>query len=123
MIKKTLKFISTPTENSLIDSKEFFKPIITPYELELALAKYKFMMLQALSAIAQTVCYKRGREWTGEYITDFSAILPSLAPGEAINKESEREEEEPRISLIDGKLKTTHRSGALQTPSSIINVS
>jgi diphthamide biosynthesis protein 2 len=26
-------------ENSLVDSKEFFKPIITPFELEIALVK------------------------------------------------------------------------------------
>jgi len=27
-------------ENSLIDSKEFFKPVVTPFELEMALTKY-----------------------------------------------------------------------------------
>ena len=27
-------------ENSLIDSKDFFKPIVTPFELEIALVKY-----------------------------------------------------------------------------------
>lgn len=32
-------------QNSLIDSKEFFKPIITPYELELALKKYHHVQL------------------------------------------------------------------------------
>lgn len=29
-------------ENSLVDSKEFFKPIVTPFELEMALVKYCF---------------------------------------------------------------------------------
>ncbi|ELR25502.1 diphthamide biosynthesis protein 2, putative [Acanthamoeba castellanii str. Neff] len=87
-------------ENSLIDSKEFFKPVITPYELELALTK--------------------GKEWTGEYITDFSEILPSLAPSSAEegadvphkNEEPSEEEDEPRLSLIDGKLKSSARPEA-----------
>jgi hypothetical protein len=31
--------------NSIIDSKEFFKPIVTPFELELALAPYERLVL------------------------------------------------------------------------------
>ena len=27
-------------ENSMIDSKEFYKPIVTPFELEIALVRY-----------------------------------------------------------------------------------
>lgn len=42
-------------ENSLIESKEFFKPIITPYELEVALR-------QEIS-------------WTGRYVLDFGQVL------------------------------------------------
>ncbi len=30
-------------ENSLVDSKDFYKPIITPYELEIALTKYHIL--------------------------------------------------------------------------------
>ena len=42
-------------ENSLLDSSEFYKPVVTPYEMELA-------------------C-NTDREWTGEYPTDFHQIL------------------------------------------------
>lgn len=42
-------------ENTLLDSSEFYKPVITPYEMELA-------------------C-NTGREWTGDYPTDFSQLL------------------------------------------------
>lgn len=45
-------------ENTLFDSKDFFKPIITPYELFLALA--------------------RGQQWTGEYSNEFIELLPKL---------------------------------------------
>ena len=43
-------------ENSLLDSSEFYKPVITPYEMELA-------------------C-NTNREWSGELITDFRQLLP-----------------------------------------------
>ncbi|XP_070563663.1 2-(3-amino-3-carboxypropyl)histidine synthase subunit 2-like isoform X1 [Ptychodera flava] len=43
-------------ENSLLDSSEYYKPIVTPFEMELA-------------------C-NQAREWTGEYETDFRQILP-----------------------------------------------
>jgi diphthamide biosynthesis protein 2 len=42
-------------ENTLLDSSEFYKPVITPYEMELA-------------------CNTE-REWTGEYPTDFGQLL------------------------------------------------
>jgi hypothetical protein len=42
-------------ENSLLDSKILFKPVVTPYELELALVE--------------------GREWTGKYSADFRDLL------------------------------------------------
>ncbi|KAI4115703.1 MAG: hypothetical protein LQ338_007819 [Usnochroma carphineum] len=44
-------------ESSLIDSKEFWKPILTPFELELALAS------------------DDKRIWTGEWKSDFQSIL------------------------------------------------
>ena len=43
-------------ENSLINSTEFYKPIVTPFEMELA-------------------CNRR-REWTGQYITEYRHLLP-----------------------------------------------
>lgn len=44
-------------ESSLIDSEDFWKPILTPFELELALMK------------------DRERIWTGEWRSDFQSIL------------------------------------------------
>ncbi|KAH8554044.1 diphthamide biosynthesis protein 2 [Umbelopsis sp. PMI_123] len=77
-------------ENSLIDSKEFYRPIVTPFELEMALSKQK--------------------EWTGDYITDFQQLLPGLRDDEfTYDDEEEREEnssdEEPHFSLITGEYK------------------
>ena len=43
-------------QNTLVDSKEFLKPVVTPYEMEVA-------------------C-NQAREWTGDYITDFQQLLP-----------------------------------------------
>lgn len=43
-------------ESSVIDCSNFYQPVITPYELEVAL--------------------NQDRKWTGDYITDFSELLP-----------------------------------------------
>lgn len=43
-------------ENSLIDAKEFYQPIVTPYELEVALGV-------------------GGRSWDGKYVLEFDQIL------------------------------------------------
>lgn len=43
-------------ENSLLDSSEFYRPVVTPFEMEVACNKH--------------------REWSGEYITDFQELLP-----------------------------------------------
>ena len=73
-------------QNSLIDSKEFFKPVITPFELEIAL--------------------KRGKTWTGEYRTDFSHLLQEPSSASPLF-ESDRDdgEDEYDISLLTGKMR------------------
>ncbi|KAI8365398.1 diphthamide biosynthesis protein 2 [Radiomyces spectabilis] len=75
-------------ENSLIDSKEFYRPIVTPFELEIALV--------------------RSKEWTGDYVLDFSKLLPQLRTDGFVYDE-EREEgssdEEEHFSLITGQYK------------------
>ncbi|GAA5856694.1 hypothetical protein JCM9279_000303 [Rhodotorula babjevae] len=48
-------------ENSMVDSKEFLRPIVTPFELELALT---------------------GKAWTGDYLLDFAALLESSTFGQ-----------------------------------------
>ncbi|KAJ9089060.1 Diphthamide biosynthesis protein 2, variant 2 [Entomophthora muscae] len=69
-------------ENSLIDSKEFFRPIITPYELGLAL--------------------NPDSQWTGQYVTEFETVL-NAAPVAA------QEEDVPHYSLVTGKLVNPRR--------------
>ncbi|KAI8344718.1 diphthamide biosynthesis protein 2 [Chlamydoabsidia padenii] len=73
-------------ENSLIDSKEFYRPIVTPFELEIALVKSK--------------------EWTGDYVLDFSRLLPHLrTDGFEYDEEIEQgsSDEEGHFSLITGQ--------------------
>lgn len=43
-------------ENTLLDSSEFYKPVVTPYEMEIA-------------------C-NTNQEWTGDFVTDFHQLLP-----------------------------------------------
>lgn len=102
-------YVACP-ENSLIDSKEFYRPIVTPYELEIALSK--------------------SREWTGEYITDFQQLLPedgrigvdkvkiSQAQLEAasdrededgLSDQDSDEDEVPHFSLVTGRLKQSRK--------------
>ncbi|RHZ72159.1 hypothetical protein Glove_245g24 [Diversispora epigaea] len=76
-------------ENSLIDSKEFYRPIVTPFELEIALDSSK--------------------QWTGEYILEFRQLLLS---SEEIKKneinhdyDGGDDNDEPHYSLISGELK------------------
>lgn len=45
-------------ENSLVDSSEFYKPVVTPYEMELA-------------------CNPE-REWTGQCVLEFRELLPGM---------------------------------------------
>ena len=75
-------------QGQILDSKEFYAPIITPFEAQLA--------------------FQPGKAWTGDYRLDFASLL---------NHEFENElrdvpqEEEARFSLVDGGL----HSGATQT--------
>ncbi|CDS13699.1 hypothetical protein LRAMOSA05873 [Lichtheimia ramosa] len=74
-------------ENSLIDSKEFYRPIVTPFELELAVV--------------------RSKEWTGDYITDFSRLLPNVRTDGFTYEDEDQEDmssdEEPHFSLVTGR--------------------
>ncbi|XP_067932326.1 2-(3-amino-3-carboxypropyl)histidine synthase subunit 2-like [Watersipora subatra] len=70
-------------ENVLVDSKEYFKPIITPYELELA--------------------YNPSREWNGDYTTDFQTLLPNGSNHQAL---PEKVNVETDVSLVTGAIRT-----------------
>ncbi|GFT10977.1 2-(3-amino-3-carboxypropyl)histidine synthase subunit 2 [Nephila pilipes] len=69
-------------ESSLIESREFFQSIITPYELEIAL--------------------NQAREWIGDYIADFAQLLPGAAKyvPPIQNKKIDSD-----VSLVTGKIR------------------
>ncbi|KAJ2797209.1 Diphthamide biosynthesis protein 2 [Coemansia helicoidea] len=74
-------------ENSLVDSRDFFQPLVTPYEMLLALS--------------------RTREWSGDYVTDFHAFLDE-ADCEPPTDGSE-DDDVPHFSLVTGTLKQSRR--------------
>ncbi|KFH67893.1 hypothetical protein MVEG_06624 [Podila verticillata NRRL 6337] len=102
-------YVACP-ENSLIDSKEFYRPIVTPYELEIALSE--------------------SREWTGEYVTDFQQLLPDedkigvdkvkisqhqldaasdVEEGASDYEADSDEDEKPHFSLVTGTFKQSKK--------------
>ncbi|KAL8292323.1 hypothetical protein RQP46_001789 [Phenoliferia psychrophenolica] len=83
-------------ENTLIDSKEFLRPIVTPFELELALTS---------------------KDWTGDYILDFTALLSSSTFGQTHvdpNK-AEDDPEGPIFSSVTGTYRHPKRYNANDT--------
>ncbi|GAB1610308.1 2-3-amino-3-carboxypropylhistidine synthase subunit 2-like, partial [Argonauta hians] len=85
------------SENSLVDSKEFFKPIVTPFEVEMAL--------------------NSAREWTGDYYTDFRQLLPGAAAYVPVSDDPYVDTD---VSLITGKLRTLGQCGDPPEPSNTI---
>lgn len=75
-------------ENSLLDSSEFYRPVVTVFEMELA-------------------C-NQAREWTGEYITDFRDLLPGACSHVPMPDENPEDEGSYDVSLITGYLRSTH---------------
>nr|XP_054764127.1 2-(3-amino-3-carboxypropyl)histidine synthase subunit 2-like [Lytechinus pictus] len=72
-------------ENSLVDSKEFYRPVVTPFEMEIA-------------------C-NEAREWTGEYITDFQTLVPGSSKHVEIATPTDTTDRTD-VSLITGKLRS-----------------
>ena len=66
-------------ETSLIDSKEFYKPVITPFELELALTR------------------DEERLWSGNWRADFEELLQGPATATATNLTSAGSETEDKV--------------------------
>ncbi|XP_010884128.2 2-(3-amino-3-carboxypropyl)histidine synthase subunit 2 [Esox lucius] len=86
-------------ENSLLDSSEFYKPVVTPFEMEVA-------------------CNKN-REWSGEYVTDFRDLLPGGSKHVALaNPEDLKDGDETDVSLITGALRITSLSSSEPVTSS-----
>jgi diphthamide biosynthesis protein 2 len=89
-------------QNTLMDSKEFYKPIVTPYELQMALST--------------------SEEWTGEYKTDFREVLPAITKAmgdlddaDGNDGEGSDDDDKPFFSLLTGTYKNTVRSTATST--------
>ncbi|CAG8439097.1 1100_t:CDS:10 [Acaulospora morrowiae] len=94
-------------ENSLIDSKEFYRPIVTPFELEMSLDPSK--------------------EWTGEYTTDFRQLLQGSFQSqrdavEGIETDLVESDDEPHFSLVTGKLKQGRKYAIKDITEGIDNV-
>ncbi|KAJ3246274.1 Diphthamide biosynthesis protein 2 [Chytriomyces hyalinus] len=87
-------------ENTLVDSKEFMQPIVTPFELEIALV--------------------RGKEWTGQYETDLTKLAEriGLEADEELQRKldlgSEDEDDEPHFSLMTGGYKSRKQYGDVE---------
>ncbi|EQC34865.1 diphthamide biosynthesis protein 2 [Saprolegnia diclina VS20] len=78
-------------ENSLFDSTDYFKPIITPYELQLALDD--------------------DAEWTAQYKSDFEEVLPALE-ATAATIEDAPVSDEPYFSLVTGTYMSSRHGAA-----------
>ncbi|KAH6902623.1 putative diphthamide synthesis protein-domain-containing protein [Coprinopsis sp. MPI-PUGE-AT-0042] len=86
-------------ENSIIDAKEFLRPIITPFELEVALSKEPV--------------------WDGKYVLDFAQLLESglgallVLTVSSAEKAAEPDEDtdQPQFSLVTGSYRHAKRYG------------
>lgn len=71
------------SEHSLVDARDYFRPVVTPFELVLALGS--------------------GQEWTGEYLLDYAPLLPRLAAAaEAAEAASAASARKARGGMRDG---------------------
>ncbi|KAJ3151843.1 Diphthamide biosynthesis protein 2 [Irineochytrium annulatum] len=88
-------------ENSLLDSRDFLRPIVTPFELELALSPDT-------------------RDWGGDYITDLALLAPRLkedCEAEMVRRGpgggEDEEDDGVHFSLASGRMKTETRYATL----------
>ena len=82
------------TENSMIEDLDFYKPIITPYELAIALG------------------VKRGETplWTGELNFQFDQVLQMIEANIFVDEDVDTDEdEEPHFSLVTGRLESSSK--------------
>ncbi|KAF7789170.1 hypothetical protein EIP86_000107 [Pleurotus ostreatoroseus] len=77
-------------ENSMIEAKDFLRPIITPYELEVALQPEP--------------------QWTGEYVLDFGRLALKEAE-EPTKEDPEEDDDRPMFSLVTGQYRSAKRYG------------
>ncbi|XP_067423975.1 2-(3-amino-3-carboxypropyl)histidine synthase subunit 2 isoform X2 [Emydura macquarii macquarii] len=79
-------------QNSLLDSRDFYRPVVTPYELELA-------------------C-NPARAWSSLYVTDFRDLLPGGCAHVGFPDTLPGEGDAPDVSLITGELRGAALSSA-----------
>ncbi|KAM4022934.1 2-(3-amino-3-carboxypropyl)histidine synthase subunit 2 isoform 1-T2 [Anomaloglossus baeobatrachus] len=84
-------------ENSLLDSSDFYRPIVTPDEMEVA-------------------C-NPAREWGGRCITDFRELLPGGAAHVVFPEINPEDAERTDVSLITGEMRSLRFSSAVAEPS------
>jgi len=78
-------------ENSLVDAKDFFRPIVTPFELQLAL--------------------QASPMWTGEYMLDFDEVLTRGPLMTSPDDDEEADLDRPVFSLVTGRYRHAKRYG------------
>ncbi|KAJ8375493.1 hypothetical protein SKAU_G00060730 [Synaphobranchus kaupii] len=82
------------SESSLLDSSEFYRPVVTPFEMEVACNKHQ--------------------EWAEQYVTDFRDLLPGACNHVNFpSPEADENGEEVDVSLITGALRSTYFSSSL----------
>ncbi|KAG6839166.1 hypothetical protein C0991_005310, partial [Blastosporella zonata] len=92
-------------ENSVIEAKEFLRPIVTPFELEVAL--------------------QSAPNWTGRYVLNFESLLSEAPevhaeegikddrePGTQSGDEDDQDLDRPVFSLVTGTYRQAKRYGA-----------
>ncbi|GLG97242.1 2-(3-amino-3-carboxypropyl)histidine synthase subunit 2 [Gryllus bimaculatus] len=86
-------------ENSLLDSKEFLQPIVTPYEVELA--------------------FNSAYKWSEKYVTDFTTLMPGC---DNYVKENDIQENEVNVSLVSSNVQNTLiESNETGSPTSLVS--
>jgi diphthamide biosynthesis protein 2 len=78
-------------ENSILDSKDFFKPVVTPFELEIALVP--------------------GKSWNNRYSTEFKTLLEETPTADyfAKNVQDDETDSDARVSLVSRSIKSNHK--------------
>ncbi|GAC94944.1 predicted diphthamide biosynthesis protein [Pseudozyma hubeiensis SY62] len=82
-------------ENTLVDSKEFYKPIVTPFEMELA-----------VKAAERQQAGEEGVDWSGRYVLDLERLVPEEFKSEGGDLEAKMDgmkvEESGNVNEVDG---------------------
>ncbi|KAJ9476306.1 2-(3-amino-3-carboxypropyl)histidine synthase subunit 2 [Pseudozyma hubeiensis] len=82
-------------ENTLVDSKEFYKPIVTPFEMELA-----------VKAAERQEAGEEGVDWSGRYVLDLERLVPEEFKSEGGDLEAKMDgmkvNESGNVNDVDG---------------------